>query len=151
MLAGGRIVSGLGATSLLLFGTVLALPLLSLPAILGGTSVDRGLTQAALLGAGLFLLMLAGGATSFLWDRPLRFAGGAVERILNRTVRRRRPVRGVSDRLLKERDSVRRTFGRRWKAAVLASTGRAVLDYLALLACLRAVGAEPNPSLVPLT
>ena len=147
-LPGGRIVSGLGATSLLLFGTVLALPLLSLPAILGGTSVDRGLTQAALLGAGLFLLMLAGGATSFLWDRPLRFAGGAVERILNRTVRRRRPVRGVSDRLLKERDSVRRTFGRRWKAAVLASTGRAVLDYLALLACLRAVGADPNPSLV---
>jgi uncharacterized protein (TIRG00374 family) len=147
-LPGGRIASGLGAASVLLFGTVLALPLLSLPAILGGTSVASGLTQAALLGAGLFLLMLAGGAASFLWNRPLVLAGGAVERILNRTVRRRRPVGGVSARLLKERDSLRRSFGRRWKAAVLTSAGRPVLDYLALLACLRAVGAEPDPELV---
>ena len=147
-LPGGRIASGLGATSVLLFATVLALPLLSLPAILGGTRVDRGLTQAALLGAGLFVLMVAGGTTSFLWDRPLRWVGGAIERFLNRTVRRRRPVSGVSDRILKERDAVRRTFGRRWKAAVLACTGRAVFDYLALLACLRAVGADPSPSLV---
>jgi uncharacterized protein (TIRG00374 family) len=32
--------------------------------------------------------------------------------------------------------------------ALLASVGRWVFDYLALLACLRAVGAEPDPSLV---
>ena len=147
-LPNGRIVSGLGAASLLLFGTVLALPLLSLPAIVFGTPVERGLIQAAVLGAGFFLLMVAGGAMSFAWDRPLELAGAGVERLLNRTVRRRRPVSGVSARLLKERDSLRRTFGRRWKAAVLASAGKAVLDYVALLACLRAVGAEPSPSLV---
>lgn len=147
-LPNGRIVSGLGAASLLLFGSVLALPLLSLPAIVGGTPVARGLTQAAVVGAGFFVLMVAGGATSFAWDRPLELAGAGIEGLLNRTVRRRRPVTGVSARLLKERDSLRRTFGRRWKAAVLASAGRAVLDYLALLACLRAVGAESNPSLV---
>ncbi|MGH3023775.1 MAG: lysylphosphatidylglycerol synthase transmembrane domain-containing protein [Gaiellaceae bacterium] len=147
-LPGGRIASGLGAASLLLFGTVLALPLLSLPAILGGRPVASGLAQAAFLGAGLFVVMAAGGAVAFLWDRPLKFAGAMIERILNRTVRRRRPLADVGDRLLKERDSLLRAFGRRWKAAVLASAGRPVLDYLALLACLRAVGAEPSPSLV---
>lgn len=147
-LPGGRIASGLAAVSVLLLGTVLALPLLALPAILGGTPVESGLAQAAYLGAGLFVLVLAGGVTAFVWDRPLALAGEAIERILNRSVRRRRHVSDVAARLLRERDSLRTTFGDRWRTAVLAAAGRPILDYLALLACLRAVGADPNPSLV---
>jgi uncharacterized membrane protein YbhN (UPF0104 family) len=147
-LPGGRIASGLGAASLILFGAVLTLPLLSLPAILGGTSVASGLAQAAFFGAGLFVLMAVAGAVSFAWDRPLLLAGGLVERVLNRTVRRKRPAAGLGPRLLEERRSLQRAFGRRWKAGILAAAGRPVLDYLALLACLRAVGADPSPSLV---
>lgn len=147
-LPGGRIASGLAAVSVLLLGTVLALPLLALPAILGGTPVESGLAQAAYLGAGLFVLVLVGGVTAFVWDRPLALAGRAVESILNRSVRRRRHVSDVAARLLHERDSLRTTFGDRWRTAVLAAAGRPILDYLALLACLRAVGADPNPSLV---
>lgn len=147
-LPGGRIASGLTAVSVLLFGVVLALPVLALPAVVGGTPVDSGLVQAAYLGAGAFVLVLVGGVASFLWDRPLALAGRAVESVANRTVRRGRPLTGVADRLLHERDSLRRTFGKRWRSAVLAAAGKPLLDYLALLACLRAVGAEPNPSLV---
>jgi len=147
-LPGARIASGLTAVSVLLFGAILALPVLSLPAILGGTPVARGLAQAAYLGAGVFVLMLAGGAAVFVWDRPLAFAGRTTERVLNRTVRRKRHLTGLAERLLAERDSLRRTFGTRWQAAVLAAAGKCILDYLALIACLRAVGAEPNPSLV---
>lgn len=147
-LAGGRIASGLTAVSALLFGVVLALPLLALPAVLAGTPVARGLVQAAYVGAVVFLLMLLAGAAVFVWDRPLLLAGRAVTWVLERTVRRRRPVHGLPERLLRERDGLRVAFGARWKAAVLAAGGKWILDYLALLACLRAVGAEPNPSLV---
>jgi uncharacterized protein (TIRG00374 family) len=145
---GARIASSLTAVSVLLFGAVLALPVLSLPAILGGTPVASNLAYAAYLGAAVFALMLGGGAAVFVWDRPLAVAGRTIERLLNATVRRKRPVTGLPERLLAERDVLRTTFGRRWQAAVLAAVGKSVLDYLALIACLRAVDAEPNPSLV---
>jgi uncharacterized protein (TIRG00374 family) len=145
---GARIASSLAAVSALLFGAVLALPLLSLPAILGGTPVASGLANAAYLGAAVFVLMLAGGAAVFVWDRPLALVGHWVERALNITLRRRRPVAGLADRLLEERDTLRSAFGRRWEGAVLAAAGKSIFDYLALVACLRAVGAEPDPSLV---
>lgn len=147
-LPGGRIASALAAVSVLLFGTVLALPLLSLPAILGGTPVAQGLAHAAYLGAAVFLLTLLGGVLVFVWDRPLRIAGRAATWVLNQTLRRKTPVDGLGERLLHERDSLRVAFGARWKSAVLASAGKWIFDYLALLACLRAVGAEPNPPLV---
>lgn len=77
-LPGARIASSLTAVSALLFGAVLALPLLSLPAIVGGTPVASGLAQAAYLGAAVFVLMLVGGAITFVWDRPLAAVGNAV-------------------------------------------------------------------------
>ncbi len=147
-LPSGRIASALTAVSVLLFGTVLALPILSLPAIIGGTPVARGLAQAAYLGAGLFVLVLIGGVLVFVWDRPLKVVGRAATWVLNQTLRRRNHVDGLADRLLHERDSLRIAFGERWKSAVVAAGGRWILDYLALVACLWAVGAEPNPSLV---
>ncbi|HSE80378.1 MAG TPA: lysylphosphatidylglycerol synthase transmembrane domain-containing protein [Gaiellaceae bacterium] len=147
-LPGARIASSLTAVSALLFGAVLALPLLSLPAIIGGTPVASGLAQAAYLGAAVFVLMLIGGAIVFVWDRPLAAVGRAVERVVNATVRRGRPMAGLEERLLGERNTLRTTFGRRWQAAVLAAAGKSIFDYLALVACLRAVGAEPNPSLI---
>ncbi len=145
---GARIASSLTAVSALLLGAVLALPLLSLPAIVGGTPVASGLANAAYLGAAVFVLMLAGGAAVFVWDRPLAVVGNGIERVLNATLRRKAPVTGLADRLLEERDILRSAFGRRWEGAVLAAAGKSIFDYLALVACLRAVGAEPNPSLV---
>lgn len=147
-LPGRRIASGVTAVSVLLFGTVLALPLLSVPAILAGTPVPSGLEQAAYLGAGVFLLMVVAGVAVFVWDAPLAWAGKATEVILNRTTRRKRPVSGVADRLQRERDGLRVAFGARWQAALLAAAGKWIFDYLALIACLRAVGAQPDPSLV---
>jgi uncharacterized protein (TIRG00374 family) len=147
-LPGRRIASAVTAVSVLLFGTVLALPLLSLPAILAGTPVPSGLEQAAYLGAGVFLLMVVAGVAVFVWDAPLAWVGKAAEVILNRTTRRSRPVSGVAERLQKERDGLRVAFGARWQAALLAAAGKWIFDYLALIACLRAVGAQPDPSLV---
>src|ERR687895_1542338 len=106
--------SGMTASSVLLFGTLLALPLLATPAIIGGVAVDPNLTRAALGGAVLFVLMAAMGAASVIWDRPLELVGRAAQAIVNRVRRRHEPVTGLPERLLYERDVVVSVLGRKW-------------------------------------
>jgi uncharacterized membrane protein YbhN (UPF0104 family) len=140
--------SGMTASSLLLFGTLLALPLLTLPAVLGGVAVDPHLARAALVGAVLFLLMFALGAACVLFDRPLTFAGGAVQAIRNRLRPGLPPMTGLPERLLRERDVVVRVLGHEWWKALVLAAGRWLLDYLTLVAAVYAVGARPHVSLV---
>lgn len=143
-----RIGTGTAAASLINVATLFALPVLALPAIVGGAAVDRGLTRAAWLGVALFVLLIGGGAVLLLFDRPILGVAHLVERIRNAVLRRRPPLTGVGERLTAERDTVRATLGARWGQAVLRSAGNVVFDYLALLAALVASGARPRPSLV---
>jgi uncharacterized membrane protein YbhN (UPF0104 family) len=140
--------SGMTASSLLLFGTLLALPLLALPAIIGGVAVDPHLAKAALGGALLFVLMVALGTACVIWDRPLEVLGRAAQATINRLRPAHVPVNGLPERLLRERDIVLRVLGSEWWEALLLAAGRWVLDYLTLIAALYALGVEPRPSLV---
>ena len=140
--------SGMTASALLLFGTLLALPLLATPAIIGGVGVDPHLAKAALAGAVLFILMVAVGAASVLSDRPLVLLGRAAQATWNRLRRQKEPLTGLPERLLQERDVVLRVLGNQWWEALLLAAGRWVLDYLTLIAALYAVGASPRASLV---
>jgi hypothetical protein len=142
------VASGLATVSVILFASLLALPVLSLPAILGGTPVDEGLAQSAYLGAGVFALMLGTGAALFVWDRPLALVGRAIQWLVNAVRRRRPPVTNLPERLRRERDHLRVTLGSRWRRALVATVGKWAFDYLALVSALQAVGAEANPSLV---
>jgi uncharacterized protein (TIRG00374 family) len=144
----GAAASGMTASSLLVFGTLLALPLLALPAVIGGAPVAKGLSRAALVGAVVFVLMIAAGAACLVADRPLELLGRAAQSLRNRLLRGRAPLTGLPRRLIRERDVVRAVLGRQWWEALLAASGRWVLDYLTLLAALTAVGADPRPSLV---
>lgn len=137
-----------GTSTLLQTATTLALPVLALPAIIGGAPVDHSLATAATLGAVLFVLLLAAGALALITDGPMKLLGRVLQWLLNATIRRHDRVTDLPDRLLGARDSVRTTLGSRWKAAIAAAAGSTLFDYLALLAALRAVGAEPRPSLV---
>ena len=142
------VASGLTAATLLTTGIVFALPVLALPAVLGGTGVDRSLARAAWAGAAALVLLLAAGAALLLADAPLRVAGRLVERVLNR-VRHRRPAStGLPERLLQERDLIREVLSSRWFPALLATLGRWAFDYASLLLALLAVGARPAPSVV---
>ena len=67
---------------------------------------------------------------------------------MNRTIRRRRPVSRLSQELVEDREYLLRTLGAHWKKAILAAACNTGFDYLALLAALRATGADPRPSLV---
>jgi uncharacterized protein (TIRG00374 family) len=144
----GAAASGMTASALLLFGTLLALPLLATPAIVGGVGVDPHLAKAAMAGALLFVLMVGVGAACVLSDRPLVLLGRAAQAIWNRVRRNREPLSGLDERLLHERDIVLRVLGRQWWEALLLAAGRWVLDYLTLIAALYAVGASPRASLV---
>jgi hypothetical protein len=143
----GRVGSSLAATSALLFAGLLALPLLALPAIIAGAPVQHRLLHALWLGGVVFLLMLGAGSASFAFDRPLQLVGRALDWFL-RLVRRPRSGPPLSEVLIAERDAIRATLGARIKMAVTASVGKSLFDYLALVACLYAVQAKPNPSLV---
>jgi uncharacterized protein (TIRG00374 family) len=140
--------SGMTASSVVVFGILLALPLLAVPAILFGAPVDPGLARAAVVGGVFFLALFAAGAAAILWDRPLLAVGRAVQTIRNRVRRRAKPLRSLPQRLLHERDEVREVLGQRWWQAILFASGRWVLDYLTLLAALTAIHANPRPSAV---
>ena len=146
----GEAAAALAASTFLQLGTTLALPVVVLPAVIGGAPVDHSLGTAATLGAVLFALLLAAGAVVFTTDEPVELAGRALQWLLNRTLRRRNHLKNLGGMLLEYRDFVRKTLGARWQAAVAAAAGTTVFDYLALLAALRAVGADPRPSLVVL-
>jgi uncharacterized protein (TIRG00374 family) len=144
----GRAAAALAASAALQIATRLALPVLALPAIAGGAPVAPSLATSAYLGLGVVALLTAAGVVAFSFDRPLIAVGRGLQWLLNETVRRGRPVTGLPERLLADRDFVRATLGRHWRAAVLSAGGSTAFDFAALLCALRAVGAEPRPSFV---
>ena len=146
----GEAAAAFTASTSLQLATTAALPLLALPAILGGTPVSHSLVAAAYLGVGVLVVLVAAGTAAFASDRPLELAGRGIQWLLNTTIRRRHPVVGLPRELLADRDFIRTTLGGRWKAAVAAAAANTGFDYLALLFALRAVGANPRPSLVVL-
>ena len=144
----GEAVGAFGASTTLQLATTFALPVLALPAVLGGAPVDHSLSMAAYLGLVVFVLLVGCGIAAFGSDAPLALLGRGIEWVLNRTVRRKKPVTDLPQKFLADRDAIRAALGHRWKAAALAAAGNTGFDYLALLCALRAVGAEPRPSLV---
>ena len=96
----GRAAAALAASTALGIAMTLLLPLLALPAIVGGAPVNRSLVTSAYLGIAVLLLMLAAGGLSFAADRPLALVGGGIQWAVNRTVRRRRSVDMLPQRLV---------------------------------------------------
>jgi uncharacterized protein (TIRG00374 family) len=141
-------VSGLTAFSLLQVGGLLALPIIALPAILAGSPVSRGLVSTAVVGAVVFLLFAGFAMACLRTDPPLALLGRAIERIRNRVYRRRAPLEGFDDRLLRDRNEIRSALGAGWRKAALLTAARQGFDFGCLLAALRATGGHPRPSLI---
>ncbi len=146
----GQAASALAASTSLQVATRLALPVLALPAIVAGTPVAHSLATSAYLGLAVLILLVVVGALAFVFDRPVVLAGRALQWVLNGSVRRRGKITDLPQRLLAQRDFVRATIGRYWRAAILSAVGSTAFDFGALLCALRAVGADPRPSLVVL-
>jgi uncharacterized protein (TIRG00374 family) len=145
-----RCASALTAVSLLTTATVFAMPVLALPAVIGGAPADGGLAQAAWIGVGVSVVLIAIGAVFLLTDAPLRKIGRGIERLRDRLRKEPSQPAALDTRLIEERRFLLRQLGSRWWEALLSSVGKWTFDYLALLAGLAAVGAHPRPSLVML-
>jgi uncharacterized protein (TIRG00374 family) len=144
----GSTVGGLAAFSLLGVGGLLALPAFALPVILVGAPTNRGLVNAAVLGAVAFVAFAGLGAVVLAYDAPLRWTGLSVQRLRNWVLRKRPPLQGLDETLIAQRNDIRTVLGRQWWQALLLSVGRLAFDYLCLLASLRATGSNPRPSLI---
>lgn len=146
---GAKAGTALTVQSLLITAAVVAMPVLSLPAIVfAGTNVPGDLADGAWIGAGVFVLMMALFALLLGSRRVACRLGGFIERGTNRFRRVGPPVEGLGERLLKERDEIRQTMGAEWLPAVGAAVGRWAFEYFALLVTLYAIGATPDPWLV---
>lgn len=143
-----RVATGLTVATLLSTATLFALPILTVPVMIWGAPVPHELRSAAILGLGVCALMLVTGAVLLTTDRPLRLIGRSFEWAANLVRRKRSRVRGLSERLVRERNLVRDHLGSRWWVAVLAAVGNRLFDFAALLAALVALGTRPRPSLV---
>lgn len=139
---------GLAASSVLGVGGLLMLPILTLPAVLGGSHVNHALVNTALIGVAGFVVYLGLGILLLETDRPLGFVGRGAQWIWNKVRRHHAPLTGLDGRLLTQRDQIRGALGREWKQVLLLEVGRLGFDFLCLLATLRATGSEPHAWLV---
>lgn len=145
----GTAGSTMATTSIISTGTLFALPLVALVLAFFGAPIPSGLTLVAWGGGLIFVLLVGLGTIIVTTDRPLQVVGGWVEGITGRIadrLGRDNPFR--VGRLFDERDRVKAELGERWGRALVASAGNWLLDYLVLVAALRAVGSEPRLSLV---
>lgn len=148
-LPGGAVASGLTTSSLLNVAMLLALPAFAIPAIVTGPPVDEGLTSAAVFGAVALGVMFALGSLFLFTDRPLWVVARSIEETYNRIRPRRfHHLRYLPQRLMRERNMIRKSFGQRWWQALLATGGRWGFDYLCLVAAIEAMGIQPDFSLV---
>jgi hypothetical protein len=139
--------TALTVQSLLSTAAVVALPVFALPFVLAGTQIPSGLFEAFWIGIPVFLLMTGIGVALFVADRPLRALGHAVA-WLRCKIRHAPMDRDLGERLLVDRDRIRREFGPRWKLAVAASLARWLFEYAVLLLTLCGLSANPDPALV---
>jgi len=142
-----QVAGGLAAASILGLASVLVLPVFALPALLGGLSASAGLVRAGELGVAGFVLVVAFSVLMMTSDRSLVALARALQWLVNR-LWRRRTITTWPRRFVEQRDFVRSELGRNWTRATLLVGGHVGLDYLSLLAALRATGAQFNPSLV---
>jgi hypothetical protein len=143
-----KATAGITVQSLLVTAAVVAMPVFALPAIVLGTNVPGSLADAAWIGVIVFAVMAGAFYVFLARRRPLMALGRGIEWITNHVRFRSPPRHGLPDRLLQERDEIRRTLGARWIGAVLNAIGRWFFEYLVLLVTLYGIGATPDIWLV---
>jgi uncharacterized protein (TIRG00374 family) len=139
---------GIGVASIVLLGTLAALPVLALPAVVLGLAVPTRLSQAAFVGVAVFVALLVVGATLLASDRAVLWVGNTWIRIGTRLRKHHPPPADLPERLRDQRDLVRSALGARWWEAVAGAAARWLFDWLTLLTALAAVGQHPRPTLV---
>ena len=141
--------STMAATGILSNALLFAIPTVAGLMALAGAPIPERMLPAAIAGAVLFAVLMVVGVIAIVFTRPLetvsRFVSPALA-VIGRLVRRDWSFE--PGRVVAERDRLVGVLGHRWPKALAAAAGNWAFDYLALIAALYAVGAEPRLSLV---
>ena len=144
---GGRVAAALGSVGLLTTGMLLALPLLTVPAVIIRPPPARQLQLGLVVSLIVAVLLVLLGLALLHWDSLVSRVGRAAGRVIH-LVRRDVSVTDVSERVVAQRDQVAAAFAGQWGRALSAAAGNRMLDYAALVAAVYAVGGRARPSMV---
>jgi uncharacterized protein (TIRG00374 family) len=141
------VAASLGTIGLLTTGMLLALPVLTVPAVIirppPARQLQLGLVFSLIVAAVLVVLGLA----LLRWDGFVHRVAVVAGRLVH-LVRRQVAVPVVAERVVAQRDAIAGAFDGRWGLALAAAAANRMLDYAALVAALYAVGGRARPSMV---
>jgi len=145
--APGKVGAALGSVGLLTTGMLLALPILTVPAVIIRPPPARQLQLGLVVSLVVAIVLVLLGLALLHWDSFV----GAIGRVAGRAVhlvRRSVSVAAVAEHVVAQRDAVAAAFAGHWGRALGAAAGNRMLDYSALVAAVYAVGGEARPSMV---
>jgi uncharacterized protein (TIRG00374 family) len=145
--AARQVAATLGSVGLLTTGMLLALPILTVPAVLIQPPPARQLQLGLVVSLVVAVVLVLLGLALLHWDSFVTFVGRAAGHALH-LVRRSASVSEVAARVVTQRDQVAAAFAGRWGRALAAAAGNRMFDYAALVAAVYAVGGRARPSLV---
>ena len=138
----------MGSIGLLTTGMLLALPLLTVPAVIIRPPPARQLQLGLVVSLVMALLLVGLGFAVLKWDRFVHAVGRGAGQVLHLVRRQRFSVSSVAATVTAQRDAVAASFTGHWLRALAFAAANRMLDYAALVASLYAVGARARPSMV---
>lgn len=145
--APGAVAAAMGSIGLLTTGMLLALPVLTIPAVIIRPPPARQLQLGLVVSLIVAVILVLLGLAMLKWDRFVHGVASTAGHLLH-LVRRRIDPAVVVDHVVAQRDAVAGAFAGRWGEALAAAAANRMLDYGALVAALYAVGARARPSMV---
>ena len=147
--AAPRAASAMAATGVMSNAFLFAIPATAGLLALAGAPIPERFVPAAIAGGVFFAVLMALAVIAVTLTRPLRWVGQVIRRVVE-LVGRACGKGWTFDpqRLIDERTQVVEVLENRWPRAMAVAAGNWAFDYLALIAALYAVGAEPRLSLV---
>ena len=143
----GAVGAAMGSIGLLTTGMLLALPILTVPAVILRPPPARQLQLGLVVSLVMAVLLVLLGFALLKWDSFVHAVGRGAGRVLH-LVRRRIEVSSVAATVTAQRDTVAAAFAGQWVRALAFAAANRMLDYAALVASLYAVGARARPSMV---
>jgi uncharacterized protein (TIRG00374 family) len=141
------VAAALGSIGLLTTGTLLALPILTIPAVIIQPPPARQLQLGLIVSLVVALVLMLLGLAVLKWNGFLVWIARIVGKAVH-LVRRRVSVDSIVEKVIAQRDAVAAAFVDRWWLALGAAAANRMLDYAALVAALYAVGGKARPSMV---
>lgn len=143
----GAVAAAMGSIGLLTTGMLLALPVLTIPAVIVRPPPARQLQLGLVVSLVMALLLVGLGLAMLKSDRFVHTVARAAGNALH-LVRRQVDVETVVAKVTAQRDAVAAAYAGQWVRALGFAAANRMLDYAALVASLYAVGARARPSMV---